>query len=284
MQDHKRRLARFKAHIESDSFPAEHLLADARWVASQLDKAVLERLSYQTQVGGKKAGTVKPSPDTPSSAAAPAAAATTPAKPTPSSKTTAGDPFFAASPSATAATTETPSKGAAKGKGKAASAVAGESSPAPSASSSAAAPPTAAALARKAALVAAAEEAGTSVREQVRLQKKERSDKVAEKKRKIKEARKEKNERIKKRKIESGEGVTCVFFLSFVHFSVHRLPFFAPSPLRLVHLSISFVSRPPTPLFSPSQASHPVEEALRREDPSDRRGDRQASSLEEGAR
>ncbi|GAA5842797.1 hypothetical protein JCM3766R1_007164 [Sporobolomyces carnicolor] len=54
-KDHKRRFNRFKVHVESPEFVADHLDADARWVASQLDKAVLARLSAQTQLGGKKA-------------------------------------------------------------------------------------------------------------------------------------------------------------------------------------------------------------------------------------
>ncbi|GAA5865040.1 hypothetical protein JCM8547_007691 [Rhodosporidiobolus lusitaniae] len=194
-KDHKRRLNRFKAHLESPDFPSEHRLADARWVASQLDKAVHERLSLQTQVGGKKAGTVKP--DAPSSSLKPAV-----------SKSTANDAFFStATPSASV--TEIPSKKG-KGKGKAAStrstsitaAAPTPSSPAPEASTSSTS------AVSKAAAIAAAEEAGTSVREQLRQQKKDRSEKIKEKKRARKDGKKEKNERIKKRKIESGEAVT----------------------------------------------------------------------------
>ncbi|GAA5821546.1 hypothetical protein JCM11251_000902 [Rhodosporidiobolus azoricus] len=171
-KDHKRRLARFKAHLESPEFPSDHLTADARWVSSQLDKAVLERLSLQTQVGGKKAGTVKPSASSTSSTAA---------KPTPST------------PSAAAAT---PSK---KGKGKAPST---PSASTPAASTST--PTSAAAAAKKQAAIAAAEEAGTSVREQLRVQQKEEN----KKKRERKAGKKEKNDRIKKRKIDDGETVT----------------------------------------------------------------------------
>ncbi|GAA5823878.1 hypothetical protein JCM5353_006391 [Sporobolomyces roseus] len=57
-KDHNRRFNRFKVHVESPEFEGDHLEADARWVASQLDKAVLARLSAQTQLGGKKAAAV----------------------------------------------------------------------------------------------------------------------------------------------------------------------------------------------------------------------------------
>ncbi|GAA5996356.1 hypothetical protein JCM5350_006831 [Sporobolomyces pararoseus] len=72
-KDHKRRFNRFKVHVESPEFEAEHLEADARWVASQLDKAVLARLSAQTQLGGKKAAAlVSAEQPTPSTSTAPA--------------------------------------------------------------------------------------------------------------------------------------------------------------------------------------------------------------------
>ncbi|GAA5880513.1 hypothetical protein JCM16303_005411 [Sporobolomyces ruberrimus] len=76
-KDHKRRFNRFKIHVESPEFELDHLDADARWVASQLDKAVLARLSAQTQLGGKKAAAVaaasssKTDEPTPSTSAAP---------------------------------------------------------------------------------------------------------------------------------------------------------------------------------------------------------------------
>ncbi|GAA6032906.1 hypothetical protein JCM8097_000042 [Rhodosporidiobolus ruineniae] len=178
-KDHKRRLARFKAHLDSPNFPAEHLLADARWVASQLDKAVLERLSLQTQVGGKKAGTVKPNPK---------------------------DPFFALPADDSTATPSKPTASAKKGKGKATPSAA--DTPSKPSTSSAAAPSSSskpASRAAKEAAVAAAEAAGTSVREQLRQQKKDKAD---EKKRMRKEAKKDKNERIKRRKVEAGETVT----------------------------------------------------------------------------
>ncbi|GAA6014173.1 hypothetical protein JCM11491_004128 [Sporobolomyces phaffii] len=73
-KDHNRRFNRFKVHVDSPEFVAEHRDADARWVASQLDKAVLARLSAQTQLGGKKAAAAaaaetKPTPSTSASVA-----------------------------------------------------------------------------------------------------------------------------------------------------------------------------------------------------------------------
>ncbi|GAA5974314.1 hypothetical protein JCM11641_006730 [Rhodosporidiobolus odoratus] len=153
-KDHKRRLARFKAHLESANFPTDHRTADARWVSSMLDKLVLERLSLQTQVGGKKAGTVKSTPASTTSPAKPSTSTSTAAPSSPSSDSTA--------PAAERKT-----------------------------------------LASKAALIAAAEEEGTSVREQLRREKKERNVK----KRERKDRKAEKNERIKKRKVEAGEKV-----------------------------------------------------------------------------
>ncbi|BGP19322.1 hypothetical protein JCM10213_006191 [Rhodosporidiobolus nylandii] len=181
-KDHKRRLARFKAHLEAPTFPEEHLTADARWVSSQLDKAVLERLSLQTQVGGKKAGTVKPAADAAASPdkSTPAASSSsaTPAKtPSYNAKSTSDDLFFSQPAASTSASTsDSPAKRSHKET--------------------------------KAALVAAAEAAGTSVREQARQLRKEQRDKVNEKKRARKERKTEKNERIKKRKVENGEAVT----------------------------------------------------------------------------
>ncbi|GAA6060769.1 hypothetical protein JCM10212_006749 [Sporobolomyces blumeae] len=61
-KDHKRRYNRFKTHVESAEFPPDHLDADARWVASQLDKAVVARLSAQTQFGGKQAAVALAAP------------------------------------------------------------------------------------------------------------------------------------------------------------------------------------------------------------------------------
>lgn len=52
LQDHKRRLTRFRAHITSAEFPSADLEMDARSVSSQLDALVLARLSLQTQLGG----------------------------------------------------------------------------------------------------------------------------------------------------------------------------------------------------------------------------------------
>lgn len=142
-------------------------------MSSQIDKGVIERLSMQTLVGGKKAGTVQP-------AAAESAAAT---------KGKAKEVQEA-----------TPVKPA-KGKGKA--------TPTPS-KFPAADTPTAASpskpsnAARKSAAVSAAEAAGRSVREQLRQEKKEKNLRRRERKR-------EKNERIKKRKLENGEPLPCVF-------------------------------------------------------------------------
>ncbi|GAA5903469.1 uncharacterized protein JCM6883_005011 [Sporobolomyces salmoneus] len=65
-KDHKRRFNRYKTHVESPEFVADHLDADARWVASQLDKAVLARLSAQTHLGGKKAAAIAASAPAPS--------------------------------------------------------------------------------------------------------------------------------------------------------------------------------------------------------------------------
>ncbi|GAA6010915.1 hypothetical protein JCM10207_003988 [Rhodosporidiobolus poonsookiae] len=115
-KDHKRRLNRFKAHLNSPNFPAEHLTSDARWVASQLDKAVLERLSLQTQVGGKKAGTVKP-------AAAPSASTSTPSKP---STSKAASTPSAATPSKPSTSIATPSKKPSTAEAKAAAIAAAE--------------------------------------------------------------------------------------------------------------------------------------------------------------
>lgn len=68
IQDHKRRLTRFRAHITSAEFPSSDLEMDARSVSSQLDALVLARLSLQTQLGGTAA--------TSNSAPAPSAAGT----------------------------------------------------------------------------------------------------------------------------------------------------------------------------------------------------------------
>ncbi|GAA5928271.1 hypothetical protein JCM3775_000562 [Rhodotorula graminis] len=167
-KDHKRRFARFSAHVQADDFPPEFALSDARWVSSQLDKAVIERLSMQTLVGGKKAGT----------ATAPAAVE--------EKKEAVKQP-------------ETPAK---KGKGKekattpAAAAAASTAAP----SSAADTPAKASNAARKAEAVAAAEKEGISVREQLRRAKKEKEAKRAQRK-------KEKNERVKRRKLEKGEEI-----------------------------------------------------------------------------
>ncbi|GAA6050998.1 hypothetical protein JCM3770_005362 [Rhodotorula araucariae] len=177
-KDHKRRLARFAAHIQSEDFPEEYKLSDARWVSSQLDKKVIERLSLQTQVGGKKAGTVKPA----------AAAAAAPAKKETEVKAAEDKP-------------QTPAK---KGKGKEKATPGGDATPAkgaPAAPSSAAGTPAKVPnAARKAAAVAAAEKEGISVREQLRRAKKEKEAKRAQRK-------KEKNERLKRRKLEKGEEI-----------------------------------------------------------------------------
>ncbi|GJN93675.1 hypothetical protein Rhopal_006732-T1 [Rhodotorula paludigena] len=166
-KDHKRRLARFAAHVQSADFPAEHAQSDARWVSSQIDKGVIERLSMQTLVGGKKAGTVQP-------AAAESAAAT---------KGKAKEVQEA-----------TPVKPA-KGKGKATTT---PSKPSAADTPSAASPSKPSNAERKAAAVSAAEAAGRSVREQLRQEKKEKNLRRRERKR-------EKNERIKKRKLDNGE-------------------------------------------------------------------------------
>lgn len=150
-QDHVRRLARFKAHLSSPDCPPEHADADARWVSSQIDKAVHERLSRQTAEGGAK------------KAAAAAASSTSAAAPIASTSTAAPSPRAELTPSTSTA-------GATLKKPKFS----------------------------KPDAVAAATSAGTSVREQIRLQKKEKN-------KKRRDAKREKNERIKRRKLDNGE-------------------------------------------------------------------------------
>ncbi|GAA5847201.1 hypothetical protein JCM9279_006135 [Rhodotorula babjevae] len=167
-KDHKRRFARFSAHVQADDFPPEFALSDARWVSSQLDKAVNERLSMQTLVGGKKAGT----------APAPAAVAEKKVE-------------------EVVAQPQTPAKKG-KGKEKATPSAAATSTPGPA--SAAGTPAKAVNAARKAEAVAAAEKEGISVREQLRRAKKDKEAKRAQRK-------KEKNERVKRRKLEKGEEI-----------------------------------------------------------------------------
>ena len=52
MQDHKRRLARFTAHVKAADFPSSSLPFDARSICAQLDTIVFKRLSEQTLHGG----------------------------------------------------------------------------------------------------------------------------------------------------------------------------------------------------------------------------------------
>ncbi|GAA5895883.1 hypothetical protein JCM8208_005113 [Rhodotorula glutinis] len=166
-KDHKRRFARFSAHVQADDFPPEFALSDARWVSSQLDKAVIERLSMQTLVGGKKAGTAR----------APAAVEEEKkeeVKPATPAKKGKGKEK-ATTPAAVAASTSAPS-------------------------SAAGTPAKASNAARKAEAVAVAEKEGISVREQLRRAKKDKEAKRAQRK-------KDKNERVKRRKLEKGEDI-----------------------------------------------------------------------------
>ncbi|GAA5989002.1 hypothetical protein JCM10908_006264 [Rhodotorula pacifica] len=144
-KDHLRRLARFRSHLESADCPASHKTADARWVSSELDRQVFERLSRQTELGGKKAGTTKPPAENQAATAGKA-----------QKKEEASD---------------------AKGK---------------------AAPAPARPLKRKADAVSKADADGTSVREQIRLQKKERNQRR-------KEAKREKAARMKVKKTGQSE-------------------------------------------------------------------------------
>ncbi|GAA5872026.1 hypothetical protein JCM3774_006584 [Rhodotorula dairenensis] len=156
-KDHLRRLARFRSHLASADCPAAHKTADARWVSSELDRQVFERLSRQTELGGKKAGTIK-------------------AK-------AAGDGGKAEENDVSAK-----DEAQSKGKGKVSAATT------PAASTPAARP-----LKRKADAVSKADADGTSVREQIRLQKKERNQRR-------KEAKREKAERMKaSKKAQAGQ-------------------------------------------------------------------------------
>ena len=165
-QDHKRRFARFSAHVQADDFPPEFALSDARWVSSQLDKAVIERLSMQTLVGGKKAGT----------APAPAADEETKVE------------------------VKEPATPAQKGKGKEKATPSAAVASTPAAASAAGTPAKAANAARKAEAVAAAEKEGISVREQLRRAKKDKEAKRAQRKKekneRVKRRKLEKGEEI----------------------------------------------------------------------------------------
>ncbi|KAK4697375.1 hypothetical protein P7C70_g8222, partial [Phenoliferia sp. Uapishka_3] len=58
-KDHKRRLNRFTAHVQSADFPATSLPLDARAICVQLDTIVFNRLSEQTLHGGPSTSAAK---------------------------------------------------------------------------------------------------------------------------------------------------------------------------------------------------------------------------------
>ncbi|KAL8290183.1 hypothetical protein RQP46_003122 [Phenoliferia psychrophenolica] len=64
-KDHKRRLARFTAHVKAADFPASSLPFDARSICAQLDTIVFNRLSEQTLHGGPSTKAKAAAPEVP---------------------------------------------------------------------------------------------------------------------------------------------------------------------------------------------------------------------------